>query len=773
MAQMKDKFPVEYDEIRQTIIDVIEEKMQSENPDLYESGFIAIFSDALAVLSLDNLFYSSMNYKEAFLTQAVLPESVLNIARQLSYQVPNASPSTVDVLISLPFMQNGVRLWDKLAFTLEKMTRFGASGTQFLLEYDVFFDFNYDTLLGNFKNELYKQTDTAIAKIPYAFLELNPDVNDPTYTETYLQFFVTCTQYVIQEYSFKAPRVEPLRFHSIDVPFTDQVYKTEVSIKEDGDSDFIPWTQYENVFTMPYGALGYAATVFSEYTTFSFGNGIYGKIPRANADIKIMVYETKGKEGKVVADSVNIIERIYDTYSGDLITMFVTNPTVSSDGVNRETIEETRINAKDWARAVNGLVSEKNYSNLGAILKIPLQATLAIIKRSDIHSNEIFTYIASKFSDTELVPTRSDTVTFDNGVLQPIIIDGKTYVCPFEITPDISTSSLFYRYVVTDFIGTADLVSTQPEAKDYAVVFNQVRCLYDELTSKFTVKVYYDYIAKDPSGAEDPTFASKLSMTATMGTTTYIATNDTGNSLFEFEVDRGDVEDGITIFTLVLSHLTTQLKTYKTSFIMTQNLNALIVSTSEDKGGGIIDGYDVPLVEEPFYLANRSWIDINMLQQMSIFADTVGQYRMLTDQVYLKFANTIGKIKNIEYNSLNPHPVKTYVSPNFPIRVEIALRVYIKSENSSSADALIRNIKSTLYQYYLPKFDFEINIYTSEIVKVVQGVPGVEFCDVIKPSDHIVYDYRREDLSKQQMVEFVPEYLWFNEDDISIEIVVD
>jgi len=780
MAILKERFPIEYDELRDELKSLIEEKFQTENPDVYESGFIAFFTDALATASLDSLFYSSMTYKEAFLSQAVLPESVLNIAQQLSYNVPNAIPSEVDILISVPFAKNGVRLWDYIQFTFPKWTRFSASSLPFLLPYDVIFNFNYDP--DAFVNNLYKQTDTAISKIPFEFSTVEPDpVGRPGETDTYLQFLVTGEQYNIEEYTFTAPRPEPLRFNTIEVGFSDQVYKTEVYIRPPNDgAEYELWTEVDNVFQLNYGEKGYATSVFQDKVVFTFGNGIYGRIPLTESSILIKVFETKGKEGKVVAGTVTTAPRIYnDAPTGGIVTMYVSNPRVSTDGQNRETIEQTRRNARDYARAVNGLVSERNYENLGAVLQIPLQDSMAIIKRSDIHSNEIFTYIATKFSDTELVPSRSDVVTFDNLVLQPITKDGYTFRCPFEIYPNIASNSLDYRYVAKSLTGNVDLIATTEEAKNHAAVLTGYVATYDSVARTFTLKIPYNYVKLDSEGNDDPTYPPKLRLYGQMGLHSYVFNNDTGNRLFDVIIDRDDVEDGLTTITVDFKYYDDSvpteklLRTYKMNFVLVQNLDSLIASPTKDLGGNIIEAYDVPLIEESFYLSNLQWLDINMLQQMAMFADVVVRYRIMTDQVYLKFANTIGKVHNIEYNDTNPNAVKTYVSPNFPLPIEISMRVYIKEQNNAQADVVIREVKEAIYEYFKPKFGFEVNIYKSEITKVAQNVDNVEFVELIEPYDSIVYDYYRKDLTKQQLIEFTPEFTWFNESNIQIEIIVD
>jgi hypothetical protein len=312
---------------------------------------------------------------------------------------------------------------------------------------------------------------------------------------------------------------------------------------------------------------------------------------------------------------------------------------------------------------------------------------------------------------------------------------------------------------------------TNSYSSTHTAVLVGYRILYDDVTRKFTVKTTYDYV----DAGLDPVL---LSLVITKGTDTYACSNDTGNQLFETDINRSDVEDGLTNLIFSLSYNGGIIKKYKTSLTFIQDLGKIVSSVIEDHGGGNIDAYDVPLVEQSFYIVNQNWLDINVLQKMSAFAQDIVNYRMLTDQVYLKFANTWGKIKNIEYNALNPSAVKTYVNPDYYIPIAISLKVYIKQENAINQDALINTIRATVYNYYNAtngdtKFGFEVNIYQSEISKVVSGITGVEFCEVTSPDDSIVYDYRREDLSKQQMIEFTPEYLWFRPDDIEIEIIID
>jgi hypothetical protein len=111
------------------------------------------------------------------------------------------------------------------------------------------------------------------------------------------------------------------------------------------------------------------------------------------------------------------------------------------------------------------------------------------------------------------------------------------------------------------------------------------------------------------------------------------------------------------------------------------------------------------------------------------------------------------------------------ILPVTTIPFEIKLIVWKDRSYSSSDTALINNVKEILVNELYVKFGFDKNIYLSEIVKIVQSIPGVAHCQVIEPQHDIFFDYDiYKDFSQSELLEYTPEFTSFTTSTIMVEI---
>ncbi len=93
------------DAIRTQVIDFLQQYMELNEVDLTQSSFLSYVIDILTTLSSNLMFYQTNIYKEFFLTQAQLPESIHNLSSFLGYSPKEAKYATSSVLMTvwLPF----------------------------------------------------------------------------------------------------------------------------------------------------------------------------------------------------------------------------------------------------------------------------------------------------------------------------------------------------------------------------------------------------------------------------------------------------------------------------------------------------------------------------------------------------------------------------------------------------------------------------------------------------------------------------------------------
>jgi hypothetical protein len=91
--------------------------------------------------------------------------------------------------------------------------------------------------------------------------------------------------------------------------------------------------------------------------------------------------------------------------------------------------------------------------------------------------------------------------------------------------------------------------------------------------------------------------------------------------------------------------------------------------------------------------------------------------------------------------------------------------------NYTGSDVELANlVKDTLIDTYSSGFGPNVTLYKSEIISTIQSVPGVSHCNLIKPESNIFFNFILEDLTQQELMEYGPEYVYFTEDSISVQV---
>ena len=93
-------------DVKSELVNLAEDYFQVKNLDLYESGFLGYLIQSLTLLTSDTLYQNSMAYNEAFLNRAILPTSVIEIAKQLDYSAYKITPAFGNLTIVLPISQD-------------------------------------------------------------------------------------------------------------------------------------------------------------------------------------------------------------------------------------------------------------------------------------------------------------------------------------------------------------------------------------------------------------------------------------------------------------------------------------------------------------------------------------------------------------------------------------------------------------------------------------------------------------------------------------------
>ena len=500
--------------IRSQLTEYAQEYLQLAEVDLYKTSFLSYVIDMLSILSANQLFYSSMIYKEFFFVEAQLQESVYNLARWIGYTPRKAIPSTVDVMFSIPLKFAN----PDVAFGIPSDFTATADGVPFLI----------NSYAGAKYGAEFKKLDevasvaggtSAIARIVNNNA-ITVRTTDGTYRPIYLSdsgdsvsFLLPFTQQEIKVEQFIIPKnLEFYQFYSKDIEYDGQDTQVKVWVKEpkfdetltiddesvykldeNGIYDYDPdinnggseWTEAEHgLYTMTS-----SSTQFSWFSTegkgeLFFGNGVIGRQPKPGSKVLVLVYVTKGEDGNVISNSVTTGPRIYyqdlkgesNTTGLYTVNYNVINPSPSEGGQNAPSLPEVKNNAIVNLRSKERLVAAVDYDDINEIMgpEYPVSEAYPILKRSDLKTNEIMVFNRLLYHDAddqpEIVPTRNARLCMTSPVVSNgkftiprrtiVDIDGTDYETIFTVIGDTTNKTAAYDYVANQLFDSPAIKDT-------------------------------------------------------------------------------------------------------------------------------------------------------------------------------------------------------------------------------------------------------------------------------------------------------------------------
>jgi hypothetical protein len=586
---------------------------------------------------------------------------------------------------------------------------------------------------------------------------------------------------------------------------------------------------------------GYVSRKTAKGRRLFFGNGLIGVQPLPGSAVTVLINETEGLGGNVIAGSVKRGDRIYYTPPSSaqtkIVEYTVNNPSGATGGADEEDLEETRSNAIISLTSLNRLVSELDYKNANYIVPFSAMALnpIAVLKRSDVKTNEIQLYMPLVYNDS-LVPTRNEKISVPYGTTflprGTVITDSvlMEYITLFDITLDYINSCANYHYIMYKISQTLSLVSSY--GSSYVMSAGEVNISKSGLAATFEVP----YFSTETDYAVTTCIMEFLETDET-----FTMTNDTINKKFVYTfTDYTDIPEGDLTLLFTINHMLSQVATYSTSVVFRKNLKDIMMSNVKIDSTSVII-FDIPVVEGSYYnMVDKQEFESYVLQNMMVGMETY-RYRMLTDFTNVKFVNTYGQMQNMKYNRVTKPAVKdirndppaspslgdryivgetssiewtgqknniaqlsdataniwtffepktdetvlvssyndkylftgqSWILPRFTCPIQIKAEVFKKDTFVGSDTELTAKIKNALIQVFRPRFGPNAAIYRSQIVRVVQSIEGVDHCQLIFPTSDVFFNFDiMTDLTQEQLLEYSPEYVYFTITDISLKII--
>lgn len=525
--------------IRGQLIDNAKKYLQLDGigENIYKTSLLAYIIDTLSILSANQLFYDTAIYREFFMVDAQMQESVYNLARWIGYKVPRAVPSRVNLIFQVPLTFEG----DIVNFNIPKNFTAKANDIEFLVdlpttvETTASFHYNKSELVTSTLKDNAIQTSTASATIinntALSLIDGNGYMRPIYYDwsnskKPLASFALPFKQHKRVVMQFLVPaNIQQYQFFTKEIQFDGMVSDVRVWVAESKDrekftidtsrsNDFDPlipirgssnniteWVEWEEapngLYTMASDSKQFIFTGGDHRGEFFFGNGIVGKQLPPNSVVTLVLYVTEGQKGHVLPLAINRGSKIEyvpwknskASSASSSINYSIFNPVSPSGGVDALTLPEIKQNAIVNLRTKGRLVSEGDYDDINIVAgeNFPSVEAFPILKRSDIKTNEILTFVRLLYSDEyslpQIVPTRNIKVRIvdEDGNLfnskeQYTIMrssrfnaDGELYQTIFNMTLDRRRMIVTYDYVAKSLYGTPA-----------ALYDNNVACFYNK-----------------------------------------------------------------------------------------------------------------------------------------------------------------------------------------------------------------------------------------------------------------------------------------------------
>ena len=695
------------DQIRNQLITLLKEYLELENVDLTKSSFLSFVVDALSALTSNTMFYQMSAYREFFLTKAQLPESIFNLAAFLGYNPKEATSANVNVIFTMPFGFEDINT----VFEIPEGFTVSAEG-------GVVFTTYYSTTI--------EVTNNSTVKITVR--EGNITYNLPiTIEDGVFIFILPFKQFSTAQQEFQISEdLQQYQFVDIDVPFTGQLSGQSVQVKPPESASYEQYTEVASLFLMDSSTKGYVLRRNDSGANIQFGNGLIGYQPNPGSTIIVDLSLTQGEDGNVIAGSINTGDRIYNTNDAgitEIVQYDLTNPAPAFNGMDEESLEVIRQNAIINISALERTVTENDFVNANVIIDdSPIGAnSLPVLKRSDLRVNEISLFSTILFG-SDLVPTRDVFKTFDTIYIprQTVInFDGIDYYTLYDMNIDALNSTAEYTYIMYAIELIPILVTSYGSTYD----------LYADLLTVENIGSNQATYTLDFKSSEADPIVTTCQMEISETGATYNMVNDGTSFIYTF-ADINAIPRGELTYFFTINHPTEGLiAQYSNQFIFRQDLSDFTMSdvVIPDSTSYIV--YDIPTVEKEYYdNINQRDFELQVMQQL-LSTLSFKDYRMLTDFINFKFANTTGILRNMQLNDVNFADVLsiTCTAPAFPLEGDR----YIVGRGCTGTweghdDEIATYIEdgtSFTWVYTEPKSD-EMIYVTDEAYKYIYSVSG-------------------------------------------------
>ncbi len=815
------------EEIRNQIIEYCKSYLELESIDLGKSQFLSFIINVVSVLTSNLMFYSSSTYNEFFLTKAKLPESVLNLSSFLGYNTQEAIYASCNILMTVPleFTSSSVTI------NIPEGFKFYAGDNE--IEFCTYYSTDI-TVLNNSQvsiiatesnkvHNLAVNIDTTSATPEFSFI-----LPTRQYQNVIQEFQISSDLKLYQFVDIDVPLDG--KVSSMIVKVKDpggsswQTYSEFNSLYLMTSTDYGYVSRRTNTGRKLYFGnnligiqplAGSTVQVTTLVTSGEDGNVIAGSITSADRiyatdDLKVKpvnysVINTSGASGGEDEESIEDIRK---------------------NAIDNITALGRLVSENDFKNLNVIIPTSPLRSNSIAILK---RSDLRI---NEIQLYTILEYLSEHVPMRNTYLELSlDTTSLTR--LTEINISGTPYYTLFDMTIDSTSNYIaYYDYNLYELDRVPSLVVSYNLINSYNIILNNLNirksndeiifstsfisdeidvlsctCQMEILSTGQTFNMTIDSTSNSfvysfsnytliPEGEQTYYFTIKnpslenvckysVLCTVRKSLNSFMMSNVTDNDstsfiVYDVPVILKSYYDSISKKDFELYVLQTMLSTldFKDYRMMTDFVNLKFTNTygsmnnmqyNDVTKSSVIDYFQTSIPLSPNtgdrYIVNGNEGGIWQNRKNQI----VECYDSTSWQFFTPVLDDIVYVTNSNYKMI--YTGQTWIRPIYDIPLQISMEI-VKDDSYSISDIqLINNIKTSLIDEFSSSFGPNISLYRSKLIKNIQSVDGVGHCHLKEPESNIFFEYDLTDLTKEELLRYSPEYVYFDEDSISVDII--
>jgi len=401
-----------------------------------------------------------------------------------------------------------------------------------------------------------------------------------------------------------------------------------------------------------------------------------------------------------------------------------------------------------------------------------------------------------------------------------IISDGTSYLTMFDIKPEIMNTVAVYEYVLNSISVDPSLVNTERQSY-YGIEIGKMDVSVDSTSNAAVFVLNYNAVSVDPTAActfKIPALSVEYVMdhdpiqkTFTLTFSPYtLFPEGFVNIILDIESieTKASYEVSLTLRRDLFDTMQSNL-TYDTTSSTLVIFDIPVVLTDYYRGLADKDAFESnclqKLVNNTYFENNRMLTDFVNLKFANTFGNLVNmKYNVArkppvidfvfnypidssTGYKYIISSDPVAELMDYKGNYLtklssgwklerpSTNDVvyviqrdqkyifngSSWIIPVFKIPLEIKIEAFKESSYFGSSDELKNAITTALFDNFSSRFGINIQLYRSEIIKVVQSVDGVDHCNLIEPNCDIFFDFDLKDLTQDELMLYSPEYVYF------------